>query len=249
MRFGKPLHFYETVTSTQDVARDLIKQGATAGAVVSAGYQTEGRGRQGRVWFQKPNAHVCMTVIGPPVELSAAWQLSLLVGVAVTEGIALVSEARPSVRFPNDVYLDGRKLGGVLIETVAADARERVTPLVGIGVNVNIAMEEFPDELQDRVTSLFRVTQHEHLVSLVRTAILSRLEVYWQSFEESGWETTILPRWSQLMDPNVYRGFMLNNQPTLCRVLQVQPNGIVSLEAENGSQYTLHAAQVILGDS
>jgi BirA family transcriptional regulator, biotin operon repressor / biotin---[acetyl-CoA-carboxylase] ligase len=249
MRFGKPLHNYETVLSTQDVARDLLHQGAVAGTVVSAGHQTHGRGRQGRFWFQKPNAHVCMTVIAPPVELSVAWQLSILVGIAVTEGIALVSEARPNVRFPNDIYLEGRKLGGILIETVPTDRKEYVTPLVGIGVNVNITEEEFPENLREHATSLLRATGHEHLVNLVRTAILSRLEVYWQTFEVGGWETLILPRWTALTAPGAYRTFLLNNRPTPCRVVQVEANGTVTLETENGKQYSLHAAQVILGDS
>jgi BirA family transcriptional regulator, biotin operon repressor / biotin---[acetyl-CoA-carboxylase] ligase len=249
MRFGKPLHHYDSVSSTQDVARDLLHQGAVAGTVVSAGDQTQGRGRHGRVWFQKPDAHVCMTVICPLVELSIAWQLSLLVGVAVAEGIALVSEARPKVRFPNDIYLNGRKLGGILIETTPTDVKDWVTPLVGIGVNINISEHEFPEELQGRVTSLLRATGHEHLVSLVRTAILSRLEVYWQTFENDGWGTIILPRWNQLTDSNAYRTFVINSQPTPCRVVQVQANGTVTLETESGKQHTLHAAHVTLGDS
>ncbi len=249
MRFGKPLHHYETVLSTQDVARDLLSQGAVPGTVVSAGHQKQGRGRHGRTWFQKPNAHVCMTIIAPPVKLNVAWQLSLLVGVAVTEGITLVSEARPCVRFPNDVYLDGRKLSGILIETAPADDKEWVTPLVGIGVNVNIAREEFPEELQDRVTSLFCATAHEHLVSLIRTAILSRLEVYWKTLEDGGWETIILPRWRQLADFSDYRTFVINNRPIPCRLIQMQASGAITLETESGKQHTLHAAQVILGDS
>jgi BirA family transcriptional regulator, biotin operon repressor / biotin---[acetyl-CoA-carboxylase] ligase len=247
MRFGKPLHRYESVDSTQEVARGLVLTGEAAGAVVSAEYQTKGRGRLGRPWFAPPGANVCMTVIAPAVAVEDAWKIALIAGVSVAEGVMLATDARPRVRFPNDVYLNGAKLSGVLVETVATKERGIVVPLVGIGVNVNVAPENFPEDLQGQATSLLATTGKLHAVDVVRTAILGRLDANWPRLHGQEFADALLPRWRELSDPTAYRTFVIEGSPVPCRVLRVGPDGGVTLETESGTRQTISGQQALLG--
>ena len=144
----KQFYSYKTVPSTMDVAREKAIGGNEAGSVVMAEFQTQGRGRQGRGWFAPPGANVCMTAIGWPVATHEAWQIALLAGVAAAEGVRAVTSLPAGVRFPNDIYLAGRKLGGILVETVPHPKQGFVTPLVGIGINVNVPEDSFPEAVR-----------------------------------------------------------------------------------------------------
>jgi len=250
--FGRIIDGRDTVVSTQDIAREKALTGAPAGTVISAEFQTGGRGRQGKAWFAPHGANVCMTVIGPPVVQAEAWQVALLAGVSVVEGIALCLpdlEPPPRLRFPNDVTIGGRKVSGVLVEVVPHPKPGYVTPLIGIGVNVNIPTETFPEELRDRATSLQRETgEAMRNKGILQGLILRRLGLNWVAFTRGPLGEAILPRWRELADPDARRLFVLDGTPTLCRILDLALGGTVTLEAEDGRTHSLHAAQVIFGD-
>jgi BirA family biotin operon repressor/biotin-[acetyl-CoA-carboxylase] ligase len=141
---GRPrLHLRET-TSTNDRARELAAAGAPHGALVTAGAQSAGRGRQGRTWSAPPGrALLCSLVLRRHDAL-----LPLRAGLAVAD---LAGEAA-RVKWPNDVLLGGRKLAGVLVEARPQDG----WAVLGIGVNVAVAPEELPPELRDRAATLGR---------------------------------------------------------------------------------------------
>lgn len=242
------LHHFDTVASTQDIAREKALAGASAGTVVSASYQTGGRGRRGRGWFAPRDANVCLTVIGPRVALADAWQVALVAGIAVAEGIQEAVAVTPSLRFPNDILCDGRKLGGILVETVPHPKAGYVIPLIGIGVNVNIAADAFPDDLRGKSTSLLRVTGTEQNVGLVKGQIWVRLRALWPDFQKGPLGEAILPRWHTLADPHAHRTFVLDGQPVLCRVVEIAADGTLTLETPTGSLHKLPASQVIFGD-
>ena len=248
MRIGHKIYFSETVTSTQDIAKEMALAGEPSGTVIAAAYQTGGRGRRGRGWFAPPGANVCMTIIGPRVALAEAWQVALVAGVAVAEGIRDAVAVTPTLRFPNDILCGGAKLGGILVETVPHPKPGYVTPLIGIGVNVNIPADVFPDDLRDKSTSLLRVTGAEHRIGMVQVQILVRLGAQWDAFQKGPLGEAILPRWHALADPNARRTFVLNGQAVACRVLQITADGTLTLETPTGVTHKLHASQVIFGD-
>ena len=250
MTFGQKIYSYETVTSTQDIAKEKALSGEPSGTVISAAFQTGGRGRRGRGWFAPSGANVCMTVIGPPVALAEAWQVALVVGIAVAEGINAATDTavEPALRFPNDILCNGAKLGGVLVETVPHPKAGYVIPLIGIGVNVNIAEDVFPADLRARSTSLLRVAGNRHSVDLVQYPILERLGVQWNAFLQRGFSDAILPRWHTLADLSARRNFVLDGQTVSCRVLCITADGTLTLETPTGVTHKLHASQVIFGD-
>lgn len=241
MTFGHPIFRYDSVGSTQDVARELVERGAAPpGSVVTARAMTAGRGRQGRAWHTPPGASVCLTAVFPPIALADAWQLSFVAGLAVADAIAPPGAARP-LRFPNDVLLGGKKVAGVLIEMAGS------VPLVGVGVNVRAA--PLPAEIAARATSLEAFTGTEAAVPDVEARVLLSLGVRFDEWTSGGFAATVAS-WTQRADLSEGRRFVLQGAPTLCRVVQLLPSGMVMLEAvaDGGAQHSLHAAQVILGD-
>jgi BirA family transcriptional regulator, biotin operon repressor / biotin---[acetyl-CoA-carboxylase] ligase len=150
-RFGSPHRHFRRVGSTNAVARELAGAGAPHGTVVTAAEQTAGRGRQGRSWTAPPGSALLYSAVLRPLEQRHS-VLPLAVALAVCEtAAALRPEVECKVKWPNDVHLDGRKLAGILIEARPQDG----WAAIGVGLNLTVAPDEFPEELRERATSLF----------------------------------------------------------------------------------------------
>jgi BirA family biotin operon repressor/biotin-[acetyl-CoA-carboxylase] ligase len=153
---GAPRLHLRRTDSTNTRARELAAAGAPHGTLVTAREQSAGRGRQGRTWTAPPGrALLCSLVIRDPPRL-----LPLAAGVAVAEVAGAAAElagpgasvagAAATVKWPNDVLLDGRKVAGILVE---GRPQERWAVL-GIGVNVALREQDFPPELRERAATL-----------------------------------------------------------------------------------------------
>ncbi len=139
---GAPRLHLRSTDSTNARARELAAAGAPHGTVVTAAYQSAGRGRQGRRWTAPAGrALLCSVVIRDPPRL-----LPLAAGVAV----ARVAGPEAKLKWPNDVWIDGLKVAGILVE---GRPQERWA-VVGVGLNVALAQTDFPDELQGLATTM-----------------------------------------------------------------------------------------------
>ena len=176
-RFGHVYRYEELCTSTQRLLHDDDPEGAVA----VAEEQTEGRGRLGRTWHAPARTSVLVSVLlRPEIEPSRLPELSLVAGGAVAEAIVEVTGIEPTIKFPNDVLIDGRKVAGILAES----SEGRV--VLGIGVNVNQSREQLPDDTQTEPTSL-RVELGEPVnrVQLL-AAILLQLERGYDAWVATG---------------------------------------------------------------
>lgn len=135
LSFGQPIHVFERIGSTNDEARRLGESGAPAGTLVIADEQTAGRGRSGRPWFTPPGSTIAMSLLLRPT-LSHAARLTMLAGVAVCEAIEIVSGTRAALKWPNDVWLSGKKCAGILAESALRGERLDYA-ILGIGINVS----------------------------------------------------------------------------------------------------------------
>ena len=147
---GWTLEVHEAVTSTSDVLAARAAAGAPDGLAVLARRQTQGRGRAGRAW-ESPDGNLALSVLLRPMEpASRAGEWPLLTGVALADVIQslLPDPAALSLKWPNDVLVDGAKLAGVLIETTLDAAGMVATMVVGVGVNLAAA-----PRLPDRATA------------------------------------------------------------------------------------------------
>jgi BirA family biotin operon repressor/biotin-[acetyl-CoA-carboxylase] ligase len=139
LRLGQAVYSFATIGSTNDEAKRLADGGAPEGTLVLAETQTRGRGRLGRRWLTAPGTALALSlVLRPALPARHATRATLLAGVAVCEALEQAAALRPALKWPNDVLLDGRKAGGILVETGLAGARLDYL-VVGIGLNVSQA--------------------------------------------------------------------------------------------------------------
>jgi BirA family biotin operon repressor/biotin-[acetyl-CoA-carboxylase] ligase len=141
-----PARFFPSVGSTNDVAASL-----PVGAVVVAGEQTAGRGRRGHTWFSPPGAGLYVSVVLAPATARvdpprAMMLLTLAAGVALAEGVQVATGLECILKWPNDLLVSRRKLGGILAEANGAT--------VVLGYGINLSPSAFPPELRHRATSL-----------------------------------------------------------------------------------------------
>jgi BirA family biotin operon repressor/biotin-[acetyl-CoA-carboxylase] ligase len=158
----------DEIDSTNDEIRRLAEAGAPDGRVVVADRQTAGRGRRGAAWICPAGEALAFSVLMRPSQPRTLWaRLALAAGLAVAEGLETFGVA-PGIKWPNDVWIDGKKVCGVLAEAGADFV------VVGIGVNVNVVA--FPEDLSSTATSLRLETGVVVNRAEVLLAILRRLE-------------------------------------------------------------------------
>jgi BirA family transcriptional regulator, biotin operon repressor / biotin---[acetyl-CoA-carboxylase] ligase len=146
--FGRPHRHYALTDSTNARAKELAEAGAPGGLIVTAAEQTAGRGRHERSWFGRPGASLLYSALLRPYDGDPL--LPLAVPLAVCEAAEAVAPVRCQVKWPNDVWIDERKVAGVLIEA----RPDQGWAVIGIGLNVAVPEEEFPPELRGQATSL-----------------------------------------------------------------------------------------------
>jgi BirA family biotin operon repressor/biotin-[acetyl-CoA-carboxylase] ligase len=166
-RFGHPYVYVEVCPSTQRLLGDEHSEGAVA----LTEEQTEGRGRLGRRWLSPPGVSLLFSLLlEPTVESTRLPELTVLAGEACADAIGHVTGLEPDIKLPNDVLIHGRKVAGIL-----AEAREgRV--VLGIGVNVNVAQQDLPQNIEPPAISLLLETGHEVDRATLLVEILDRLE-------------------------------------------------------------------------
>ena len=148
--FGDDVTWFSEVSSTNDVAFALAEQGRAEGTLVGADMQTAGRGRQGRHWASPPGAGLYVSIVLRPAE-HVAGLLTLAAGVAVADGLGEATGLAVSLKWPNDVYVAGRKLAGILAEAGTSAAG---LSYVVLGMGINLMPAAYSPEIANRATSL-----------------------------------------------------------------------------------------------
>ena len=170
VEFGYPHRHLRETGSTNDVARELAEAGAPSGTIVTAGRQSSGRGRRGRVWSAPEGKALLFSGVVRDLDAEQAL-LPIAVPLAVCEAVESTGGADCRIKWPNDVWIDERKVAGVLIEARLPD-----WAVIGIGINVAIPPDEFPDDLRWPATSVGGNAS----VDDVREAICAALD-HWTS--------------------------------------------------------------------
>jgi len=178
--FGRTLHMLEGTSSTNTVAMTLGQEGASHGTVVVAETQTAGRGRSGRQWYSPPGKNLYCSVVlrsMPSPDQLALWLswIPLIAGLAAVRAVQTTAALHPSVKWPNDILVGTRKLGGTLCESTGLGSAHPFV-VVGIGLNVNLLRHEFPDDLRELATSMAIEADRSFDRAAVLAALLLELE-------------------------------------------------------------------------
>ncbi|HKN85350.1 MAG TPA: biotin--[acetyl-CoA-carboxylase] ligase [Nitrospiraceae bacterium] len=183
---GRYLHMLEETPSTNSAAMSLAQNGEPDGTIVVADAQTSGRGRLGRHWHSPPGKNLYCSIIlrrpMPPDQVSRwlSW-VPLLSAVAVSRAVQVISGLRPSLKWPNDVLIEQRKIGGLLCESSGMGTATSFV-IVGIGLNVNMWRDAFPTDLHDVATSLAAEAGRPFDRAVLLAALLSELEFRYEAF-------------------------------------------------------------------
>ncbi len=250
--FGERLLVLGQTASTQDDAKRLVEtRGAeAAGTAVYTEHQTAGRGRFGRAWHAPRGANVCLTVIAGPVPFAQLWRVTFVTGVAVADALCeFATDTDVRLRFPNDILLNGKKVGGILVEAESGSGIPAGTslPLIGIGINVRGDTDVMPPDVAVRATTIARETGATLPLADVRDTILRSLSATWEDWSGGGSFASILARWDALHDRDSRRIFILDGEPVSCRVNHISEEGHALIELPDGATRRASVSQIILG--
>lgn len=153
--FAKNIICLDKVDSTNNYAKKLISETDAENNVVIAEFQYSGRGRMGRTWLSPRGKGLYMSIIIKPTSVeSTVHTIPIGASVAVARAITRLTAQVPGIKWPNDIILGGKKVSGILTETVA-DTKSENYIVLGIGVNVSHEQNDFPEDIKNKATSIY----------------------------------------------------------------------------------------------
>ncbi len=203
---GREIVFYDSVGSTNTAAAELAGKALSGGksgnenpegAVIIASGQTGGRGRRGRSWISPPGKNLYMSIIVtpdiPPMDATA---LTLMTAVACAAAVKKTFSLPASIKWPNDIMVSGKKLGGILTE-IKADMDRIFYAVIGIGINVNLDTEDMPGDIRRTATSLKAETGKSQSITQCAVGVLEEMDRWYGIFLKKGIKP-ILEEWTKL---------------------------------------------------
>ena len=275
---GSEIHIFDRVESTNDTAKEIAISGCKEGSVVIADSQSKGKGRLGRRWESPAGVGIYLSIILKPKKVVS--QLTLVAGVAVAEAIKGIIPPHPplkkggkggifrvSLKWPNDININGKKAGGILTEGIS---KGKVV-IVGIGINVNTPPsspplrpplsppseggekgevkrggwggEGFSDELKDKATSIMIETGKRVDRNLLIAELLNRFEYWYKKFMEG--DETVMKRWRELSDTSGRRVKVNVGDRVYEGIAKVLDNdGSLMIRLDDGSIKKISAGEV-----
>lgn len=202
---GRNIIFHKETSSTNIDAKELAEKGEAAGTVVVADMQTAGRGRRGRGWLSPAGKDIYMTVVlRPQCRPEKASVLTLVMALAVLKAVSEQIPQKCSIKWPNDIVVNGKKICGILTE-MSAELDGIHYVVIGTGINVN--QEFLAEEIQETATALRIECGHQVNRATLVARTLYYLEKYYAIFEEN-WDFSGLV--------NEYNQFLVNRDREVC---------------------------------
>lgn len=193
-----PIYYYDSVSSTNNLAKQLAEQACVNGTSLVADYQTEGRGRLGKNWYSVPGKGLyCSIVLRPKIAVESFPQITMVCGLALAKVLDEIVAKQSMLKWPNDIFFDGRKCAGILTEASPLNRPvEELYVIVGIGVNVQQTLPDFPNELQGKVTSLALLKKKTYHRKFIFLKIREKLLQYLEEFYQYGFDR-VLTQWKE----------------------------------------------------
>lgn len=190
---GKNLYVFKEVSSTNTLAKFLSMNDVENGTVIISEKQTQAKGRSGKQW-ESPLGGVWMSIIlNPNVDHSKLPLITLATGVAVAKTLESIGVENPEIKWPNDIMINGKKVCGILTEAVAKfNTIENV--IIGVGIDANLDVEQFPEELREGTTTLKKELGRDGNENLLIKTFLEEFEKISEQFSHEGYED-ILKEW------------------------------------------------------
>jgi len=194
--FWKSFTFLPVTDSTNSRAAEAAERGAPHGSIFCADAQTGGRGRFDRRWESPPGVNLYLSLLlRPPVDPRRAPQLTLVTAVALAKAVETVAKVPAWLKWPNDLYLSGKKAAGILAE-MSNDLDRLRHVVIGVGLNVNAEESHFPKDLRRSATSLRLATGRTYRRAEILACFLDRFAESYREFLSGGF-APLLPEWNR----------------------------------------------------
>ncbi|MDD5170467.1 MAG: biotin--[acetyl-CoA-carboxylase] ligase [Syntrophales bacterium] len=242
----KEIFHYKQTDSTNRRAKELAAANVAEGTLVIAEEQTQGRGRLDRQWFSPAGQGIYMSlIIRPSLFPAQATRMVLLTAVAVAEALIDTTGLDVMIKWPNDILVRGRKLAGILME-VAMEMDAIDYMVVGLGVNVNIGEDQFPEVFRGQATSILMETGRPFLRLQLLRRILESFEHHYRLFQEAGYDP-IVQRFRALTDI-VGRQISVQtiNGSFSGEVMDFDPDGFLVLRDNKGDDIRIYSGDVTI---
>ncbi len=244
--FGHKYCHYETLESTNTTAKKFAELGEPEGTVVVAEQQTHGKGRMGRQWASPKGRGIYFSlIIRPKIPVMQAPQLTLVVATVIAEAIREQYAVPATIKWPNDIVVNGKKLCGILVE-MSSDMDQIHHAVIGIGVNANNTREELPEVVtQWTPTSLYLETGSPIDRAHFTVYVIEQLERAYEMYLMSGFRP-FRSKWESM-------AYSIGNEITITMVgetirgilLGIEDSGALVIE-ENGIKRTIHSGEIII---
>jgi BirA family biotin operon repressor/biotin-[acetyl-CoA-carboxylase] ligase len=193
---GKNILFLEKVGSTNTLAIDIAEK-SNEGTVVLADSQERGRGRLGRTWISPPGTNIYMSVIiKPALGTENVTLITIMAAVSCAIALRRLTGLDITIKWPNDLVLNNKKLGGILTELKIYE-KKIIFAIIGIGINVNVDVDVFPEEVRQIATSLRKETGKVYSRTEIVAEILNEID-YWHNFLNENDKKTLISKWQRL---------------------------------------------------
>jgi BirA family biotin operon repressor/biotin-[acetyl-CoA-carboxylase] ligase len=240
--FTQRIHYVPVLESTNSRAKELAKQGEAEGSLVITEKQTRGRGRMGRQWHSPPGLNILFSVLfRPPFSIDRVFSLTMLTAASLVDAIEEITGLTTLIKWPNDIFCNGRKMAGILTE-FSADASTLEYVVVGIGINANWDLRT-RQELQGIATSLMNELGRPVSRASILSGILEAMEKNYRLLLK-GDDAPIRDRWDS-HSMVVGREVMIDPEGARKRakVTGIDTNGALLIEEEGG-----RASSLVCGD-
>jgi BirA family biotin operon repressor/biotin-[acetyl-CoA-carboxylase] ligase len=230
---GRQIVFYDTVGSTNTVALACGEE-PEEGTVILSDSQEKGRGRLGRSWVSPPGVNIYLSILlHPRIEPEHATLITLLSAIACTYALRKTTGLSISVKWPNDLMAADRKLGGILTE-MKITGKKIVLAVIGIGINVNMAAHEFPDQIRTTATSVKIETGEDVSRERIIAEILNETD-RWYKVLQTGRSREIVDEWQRLTSTLGRRVLVTTGQETYTGLAEgIDDKGMLLIRLPSG---------------
>ena len=240
---GKNIYFYDEVKSTNNIAKFFGESDEEEGVVIIADTQTKARGRSGKPWKSPKGGSWLSILIRPNVPPTHASLITLATGVAVCKTLRTIG-VNAQIKWPNDILINDKKVSGILTEAKASFNNLDYV-VVGIGIDTNLTMNDFPEELKENVTSLKDEANREIKEKKIIRIFLEEFEKFYNYFKEEDYEK-ILNEWRHLS--KTIGSEVIIHQP-LGKVIEgyaigINKEGSLIIEKNDGSLEKIFAGEL-----
>lgn len=245
-RIGGRIICLRETESTNIVAFRLAEEGAEEGTVVIADAQTQGKGRMGRRWESPAGTNLyCSVIVRPPISPMQAAQLTLCSVVAVARAVEKATTLIPSIKWPNDVLINGKKVAGLLNE-MSAETDKVNFVILGIGININMTAEQFSADLRHPATSLLLESGKKIDRRAVACSLLESLDELYSLFLSRGHQP-IRDEWLSRTNVLNRRVSVSSHDTAVCGIVTgIDEYGALLLQCDDGRMEKILAGDVTI---